>query len=50
MGEHGAFVGTMIALNLAIRGGSFCSSQITFLNVKVAKTWSIWETHFFPQS
>ena len=34
MGEHGAFVSTMIALNLAPRGGPFGQGQIAFFNVK----------------
>ena len=37
MDEHGAFVRTMIALNLAPRGGPFGQSQIAFFNVKCSR-------------
>ena len=37
MDEHGAFVRTMIDLNLAPRGGPFGQSQIAFFNVKCSR-------------
>ena len=37
MDEHGAFVRTMIALNLAPRGGPFGQSEIAFFNVKCSQ-------------